>query len=76
MAETKKFNVLQQELITRLDKFADEAVLLSDAISAANAEELVCDGYPFDKSFDEITLGIIEWKNAVEETILHGWKLA
>ena len=72
----KEFDVLKQELVTRIDKFAEEAVLLSDAISAADAEELVCDSYPFDKSFDEVTLGIIEWRDTVKENVLHGWKLA
>ncbi len=74
MANT--IDVLQQELVTRMDKFAEEAVLLSEAINAADAEELVCDGYPFDKSFDELVLDIIGWKDAVKETIYHGWKLA
>ena len=69
-------DVLKDELATRLDKFAEEAVLLSEAISAADAEELICDGYPFDKSFDELALDIIGWKDTVKDSIYHGWKLA
>lgn len=67
-------DVLKQELATRLDKFAEEAVLLSEAINAADAEELVCDGYPFDKSFDELSLDILNWRDAVKGAI-YGTKI-
>lgn len=45
--------------------FGQQAITLCDAISAADADELVASGYPFDASFDEMMIKIIEWSSTV-----------
>jgi len=52
-------------LKAELMAFGQQAIVLSDAISEANAEEIIATGYPFDKSFDEKVIDIINWTSDV-----------
>ncbi len=60
--------------MTKLDEafntFVEAAVDLLDNIESADAEWDIVDGYPFDKSFDEVVTDIIAWRDAYHERAL------
>lgn len=31
--------------------------------------DFICDDYPFEKSFDEYLIAIMDWKNSIEENL-------
>ena len=48
-----------------ITEFGDAAVKLTESITQHDAEDLVIDDYPFDKSFDELVLDILRWRDSV-----------
>lgn len=56
---------VMRDLKEDIKNFGDAAVRLTEAISDNGAEELVSINYPFDKSFDELVLDILRWRDTV-----------
>ncbi len=55
-------------LAVAIEKFANAAVKLAEVIDETDSEEKVALEYPFKRSFDELTLKIVSWKDAVMKT--------
>lgn len=68
--EREMENEYRDQLINAVTEFSNAASRLNDLIEGTKAEELCAEGYPFNKSFNEMVLDINNWKYAFSEELL------
>lgn len=73
-------NKYEKALIDNLDNLVDAFHLVLNAIEEGdnNTEdcysELISKGYPFEKSFDELFLNVIDWRDIIKDSIKDKYK--
>lgn len=61
----------EKQLVEAVEKLATDFSIILDIIEKNNldTEDILCDKYPFQLSFDEQYFDVLEWRNAMRDKV-------